>query len=145
MKHILFLFLIISSLALGEVKGIKFEDLNSDHWAYPQIKSLVEKGIIQENRFRFEGNEKVSRYEFAQELAKSLDYIDLKKANKEDLNILESLMFEFSQELNKIGFDSSTLINRIDTLNETVDLLRERVADNEKMIEELKKRVEALE
>ena len=64
---------------------------------------------------------------FAENLARSIDYIDLKKANKEDLNILEALMLEFSQELNKIGFDASTFNGRLDNINETIELLRERV------------------
>lgn len=142
MKYVIILLLSLSSLLIADNK---FEDLNKDHWAYPQVQSLIDKGIITENRYRFDGNEEMSRYEFAFNLSRALDYVDLKKANKEDLNILESLMFEFSQELNKIGFDSSTFINRIDAINETIDLLRERVNENEKMITELKKRVEALE
>ena len=142
MKYVVVLLLFLSSLLIADNK---FEDLNKDHWAYPQVQSLIDKGIITENRYRFDGNEEMNRYEFAFNLSRALDYVDLKKANKEDLNILESLMFEFSQELNKIGFDSSTFINRIDAINETIDLLRERVNENEKMITELKKRVETLE
>lgn len=142
MKYIVILFFLLSNLILADNK---FEDLDKDHWAYPQIQSLIDKGIIKENRFRFDGNEPMNRYEFASNLSRALDYVDLKKANKEDLNILEALMFEFSQELNKIGFDSSTFMNRIDLINETIDLLRERINENEKMISDLKKRVEALE
>ncbi len=142
MKYLIVLFLLLSNILIAETK---FEDLNKDHWAYPQVQSLIEKGIITENRFRFDGTEPMNRYEFASNLSRALDYVDLKKANKEDLNILESLMFEFSQELNKIGFDSSTFIDRIDTINETIDLLRERINENERTISELKKRVEALE
>lgn len=142
MRYIIVLLIVFSSVVFAETK---FEDLNKDHWAYPQIQSLIDKGIIVENRYRFDGNEPMNRYDFAFNLAKALDYVDLKKANKEDLNILESLMFEFSQELNKIGFDSTTFINRIDVINETIDILRERINTNEKTIADLKKRVEALE
>ena len=139
MKYIIILMLILSSILFAENK---FEDLNEEHWAYPEVQALIDKGIIVENRYKCEP---MSRYEFAFNLSRALDYVDLKKANKEDLNILESLMFEFSQELNKIGFDSSTFINRIDVINETIDLLRERVNENERTISDLKKRVEALE
>ena len=54
-------------------------------------------------------------------------------------------MLEFSQELNKIGFDASTFNGRLDNINETIELLRERVNENEKTIDELKKRIETLE
>lgn len=136
------LLLVLSIFVFGDTK---FEDLNKEHWAYNSINSLVEKGIIPENRYMFKGDEPVSRYEFANDLAKAVDYIDLKKANKEDLNILEALMLEFSQELNKIGFDASTFNGRLDSMNESVELLRERINENEKTIEDLKKRLEALE
>ena len=100
---------------------------------------------LKENKYKFKGNEALTRYDFAENLARSIDYIDLKKANKEDLNILEALMLEFSQELNKIGFDASTFNGRLDNINETIELLRERVNENEKTIDELKKRIETLE
>ena len=136
------LFFILSSLSIADTK---FEDLNEEHWAYEYINSLVEKGVIKENRYRYDGNEPLTRYEFAEGLARSIDYIDLKKANKEDLNILEALMLEFSQELNRIGFDASTFNGRLDNMNETIELLRERVNENEQLIDELKKRIETLE
>lgn len=129
----------------NDICWTKFEDLNKEHWAYKSINSLVERGILKENKYKFNGNEALTRYDFAENLARSIDYIDLKKANKEDLNILEALMLEFSQELNKIGFDASTFNGRLDNINETIELLRERVNENEKTIDELKKRIETLE
>ena len=105
MKYIVILMLMSTSIIFAETK---FEDLNKEHWAYKSINSLVERGILKENKYKFKGNEALTRYDFAENLARSIDYIDLKKANKEDLNILEALMLEFSQELNKIGFDAST-------------------------------------
>ena len=133
--------LMLTSMTFAETK---FEDLNKEHWAYKSINSLVERGILKENKYKFNGNEALTRYDFAENLARSIDYIDLKKANK-DLNILEALMLEFSQELNKIGFDASTFNGRLDNINETIELLRERVNENEKTIDELKKRIETLE
>lgn len=141
-RYIGILLLIISSFLMANTK---FEDLNKEHWAYNAVNSLVEKGVIKENRYRFDGNEPTTRYEFAEGLVRTIDYLDLKKANKEDLNILEALMLEFSQELNKIGFDASTFNSRIDNVNETIELLRERINENEKTIDELRKRVETLE
>lgn len=142
MRYILSLILVLSSLTFANTN---FEDLDKEHWAYKSINSLVEKGIIKENKYKFNGHDAITRYEFAENLARSIDYIDLKKANKEDLNILEALMLEFSQELNKIGFDASTFNGRLDSINETIEFLRERVNENEKTIDELRKRIETLE
>ena len=102
--------------------ALGYEDLNKEHWAYSSVENLVKKGIIKENSYKFNGGDPVSRYEFAYDLSKVLDKVDLEKANKEDLNILEALILEFSKELNKIGFDTETYNSKIDNINETVEL-----------------------
>ena len=51
----------------------------------------------------------------------------------------------FSKELNKIGFDTETYNSKIDNINETVELLKKRVNENEIVIDQLKKRIEKLE
>ena len=106
---------------------------------------MLKKGIIKENSYKFNGEDPVSRYEFAYDLSKMLDKIELEKANKEDLNILEALILEFSKELNKIGFDTETYNSKIDNINETVELLKKRVNENEIIIDQLKSRIEKLE
>lgn len=136
------LYFLIFTLCFAEVK---YEDLDKEHWAYSSVNSLSEKGILNGNRFKFDGNSPINRYDFAYALARTIDYINLNKANKEDLNILQSLMLEFSQELNKIGFDASTFNNRLNTTDETIEILRARINENETTINELKKRVESLE
>lgn len=47
-------------------------------------------------------------------------------------------MLEFSQELNKIGFDASTFNDRLNATDETIEILRARVNENEKVISDLK-------
>ncbi|WP_410207565.1 S-layer homology domain-containing protein [Fusobacterium sp.] len=142
MKYIILINMLIFSITFADVK---YEDVSPEHWAYSSINSLSEKGILTANRFKFDGNSPLTRYDFAYNLARAVDYIDLTKANKEDLNILESLMLEFSQELNKIGFDASTFNSRLNTTDETIEILRARINENEKTINDLKKRVEILE
>lgn len=140
-RNILVINFFIFSLSFG----LKFEDISKEHWAYTSVETLVNKGIIKENRFRFDGNSPLTRYEFASNLARTLDYLDTNKASKKDLDILEALILEFSQELNKIGFDASTFNKKIDGINESIETLNKRITENEKVIEELKKRVETLE
>lgn len=142
MKKIILLLIIIN---INIFAKLKYEDISNEHWAYTSIESLVKKGIIVEDTFKFDGEKPLSRYDFAIDLSRAIDYMDLKKASKEDLDILESLMFEFSNELNKIGFDASTFNTRLNETNETIELLRIRISENEKIIEDLKKRVQALE
>ena len=124
---------------------LNYEDLNKEHWAYSSIENLVNKGVIKENSYKFNGEEPVTRYEFAYDLSQTLNKLDLEKANKEDLDILQALILEFSKELNKIGFDTKTYNAKIENINETVELLRKRVNENEIIIDKLIKRVEKLE
>jgi peptidoglycan hydrolase CwlO-like protein len=124
---------------------LNYEDVSKEHWAYSSIENLVNKGIIKENTYKFNGNEPLARYDFAYSLSQVLNTIDLEKANKEDLDILQALILEFSKELNKIGFDTKTYNAKIENINETVELLRKRIDENEKIIDQLLKRVEKLE
>lgn len=130
------------SFLLGD---LKYEDVNKEHWAYESIEKLVKKGVIEDNSYKFNGNEPVSRYDFAYNLSKALDKLDGDKMNKRDLKVMESLVSEFSQELNKIGFDANAFNNKISNINETIDLLKKRVDDNEIKINKLMERVEKLE
>lgn len=141
-KLIIFLILMIN---INLFASLKYEDITPEHWAYTSIESLVDKGIIVQDTFKFNGKSPISRYDFAVDLTRTLDYINLQKANKIDLNILESLMLEFSDEINKIGYDANTFNARLNSTNESIELLRARIKDNELTIQELTKRVEALE
>ena len=124
---------------------LNYEDVSKEHWAYSSIENLVNRGIIKENTYKFNGNKPLARYDFAYSLSQALNTIDLEKANKEDLDILQALILEFSKELNKIGFDTKTYNAKIENINETVELLRKRIDENEKIIDQLLKRVEKLE
>ena len=56
------------------------------------------EGIIEEDSFRFEGNKPLTRYQFAYDLNNALNKIDLEKANKKELEILETLVVDFSTD-----------------------------------------------
>ena len=142
MKKILIANFIIFNIGFA---ALSYEDLNKEHWAYSSVENLVKKGIIKENSYKFNGEEAITRYEFAYDLSNMLDKLDLQKANKEDLNILEALILEFSKELNKMGFDTGTYNSKIDNINETVELLKKRINENEITIDQLKLRIEKLE
>ena len=53
MKYIVILMLMSTSIIFAETK---FEDLNKEHWAYKSINSLVERGILKENKYKFTFN-----------------------------------------------------------------------------------------
>lgn len=142
MKVTLLAMLIFSTISFGQ---LKYEDITKDHWAYNSIQNLVNNGIIKENSYSFRGESPLKRYDFAFSLWKLLNKIEIEKANSKDLLILEKLVSEFAKELTKFGFDIETFNARIASAEEDIVKLKLRLDENEKLIQELLKRIEKLE
>ncbi len=123
----------------------KFEDINKDHWAYKSINNLLEKDIIREDSYEFNGNRAITKYEFVYSLSKILEQINIEKLNQKELRTFEILMNQFSDELNNIYFDTSTYEERLQKIDDKVEILKEKVDRNEKIIKELLKKVDRLE
>ncbi|MGL6101273.1 MAG: S-layer homology domain-containing protein [Fusobacteriaceae bacterium] len=138
-------FLIMLSVYTLGYATISYEDIPKDHWAYNSIDTLVEKGIIQEDTYLFRGEGNIRRYDFAFYLSRILDKLELEKASKRDLDSLESLIAEFSIELTKIGYDASTFNSKLENINETIELLKNAIEENQKTIKNLEERLKKIE
>ena len=68
-----------------------------------------------------------------------------KKANRGDLVILESLVYEFSRELTKIGFDTDLFNGKIENMRVDIEVIRQKNDETQKQVNELRKRIEVLE
>lgn len=141
-KLLTLIFVIASVVSYGE---LKYEDIDKNHWAYKSVEKLVAEGVIEEDSFRFEGNKPFTRYQFAYDLNNALNKIDLEKANKKELEILETLVVDFSNELNKIGFDSKTFDERVENIENEIKTLRELINKNSETIKSLEERIKVLE
>lgn len=135
-------FLIASALSYAD---LKYEDIDKNHWAYNSVEYLVSEGIIEEDSFRFEGNKPLTRYQFAYDLKNALNKIDLEKANKKELDILETLVVNFSNELNKIGFDAQTFEGRVENIEKEIKRLNDIISSNTIQIKKLEDRIKVLE
>ena len=124
---------------------MSFKDVNKEHWSYRSIENLINKGIWRENSDIFQGKKEVTRYEFAYYLSKTLNKLDTEKANSSDLVILENLVYEFAKELNKFGFDTDLYITKIDGMEETLEVLKWQIKENQRVINELQERIDKLE
>ncbi|MGL4534181.1 MAG: S-layer homology domain-containing protein [Fusobacteriaceae bacterium] len=142
MRSILLVVLIFSTISYGQ---LKYEDITKDHWAYTAIENLVNKGIIKKDAYNFKGESSLKRYDFAYSMSKLLNKIELEKVDKRDLLVLEKLVSEFAKELTKFGFDIETFNVRIASVEEDITKLKLKVNENEKIIQELLKRLEKLE
>ena len=135
-------FIVVFILSYSE---LKYEDIDKNHWAYKSVEKLVVEGIIEEDSFRFEGNKSLTRYQFAYDLSNALDKIDIEKANKNELEILETLVVDFSNELNKIGFDAKTFEDKIENIENEIKRLNEIINKNNERIRVLEEKIKVLE
>ncbi len=142
-KKALLFYFFLSNLIYASSK--KFEDIDKDHWAYKSINRLLEKDIIREDSYKFNGHKPITKYEFVYSLSKLLEQIKIDKLNQKELRTFEILMNQFSDELNNISFDTSTYEERLKNMNDKVEILNEKVEKNERIIEELLKRIDRLE
>lgn len=145
MKKIAFIFFMIIVSLYASDNSLTFSDVPKDHWAYKAIQNLVDEGVISTNTKLFNGEIPISRYEFADELNRSFKTLDEKKANRGDLVLLESLVYEFSKELTKIGFDTDVFNGKIENLRIDVELIREKNRSMESRMNELSQRLDILE
>ena len=151
----LILVLVLIALALP-VLAQEFPDVPPDHWAYQAVQELLNAGIVQGYPDgTYGGKRAMTRYEFAEAVAKAIPYIeqkvlaqvpqataasapDLSKyATKDDLNnyvtkdqlaALQKLVDEFRDELAALGVDVEALRRDVAALNERVTALEAEVA-----------------
>lgn len=145
MKKIIMIYFTLIVIIYAQGKELIFEDVPKNHWAYKAINNLVNEGIISEDSFLFKGEFPVSRYNFAEGLNRAFNALNEKKANRGDLVILESLVYEFSRELTKIGFDTDLFNGKIENMRVDIEVIRQKNDETQIEVKELRKRVEALE
>jgi hypothetical protein len=82
-----------------------FVDVPLNHWAYDSVQSLAAKGVIVGYPDgTFGGAKSLTRYEFAEAVAKALAHVEgMDFAAADDVAILEKLAIEFADELASLG------------------------------------------
>lgn len=138
-----FVFFII--INLNVFSKLKYEDVNKNHWSYNSIEQLVNQGIIKEDSFYFEGNKKITKYEFAFMLANTINKINTEKANKDELKALKVLVTSFANELNEIGFNTEKFYTEIQKTEENIEDLKNELHKTNMNMKILEKRIHILE
>ena len=135
------IFIVMSSIAFGSQM---YSDISEEHWAYRAIENLYKNGILPKDSASFDGEKKINKYDLVYYLSKTLNKIDETKASQSDLLILEHLVYDFSNELNKIGFNTDLYMKRIKANENKLENMEKRVISNEIEIEKLKAEIEKL-
>lgn len=141
MKKILLIFIAVTSITFSSQM---YEDISNEHWAYRAIENLYINGILPKDSTSFDGDKNINKYDLVYYLSKTLNKIDETKASQSDLLILEHLVYDFSNELNKMGFNTNLYIKKIKANEDNIELLNQRVRSNELEIEKLKLELEKM-
>ncbi len=141
MKKILLIFIAVASITFSSQM---YGDISDEHWAYRAIENLYRNGILPKDSTSFDGDKKINKYDLIYYLSKTLNRIDETKASQSDLLILEHLVYDFSNELNKMGFNTDLYIKKIKANEDNIEILKKRVRSNELEIEKLKLELEKM-
>jgi len=141
MKKILIIFIAVTSITFSSQM---YSDISDEHWAYRAIENLYINGILPKDSTSFDGDKNINKYDLVYYLSKTLNKIDETKASQSDLLILEHLVYDFSNELNKMGFNSELYIKKIKTNEDNIEFLKKRIQSNEIEIEKLRLELEKI-
>ncbi len=132
-----FVVLLICCLLIGvlPVSGAVFSDVPAGHPAISAIKSLADKGIITGVAAEtFSGRSRVTRYELAMTVFRAMARLeeqitaDSPAVSDEDLNNIDYLKNELTEELGLLGLRVELAQNRKELLREEVSRLRAEIA-----------------
>ena len=118
-----------------------FSDVPKDHWAYDDIKYLVDRGIITGlPGGKYNGSQPLDRYSAAALIARAIKYMqnNPQSVTPQDLTVLKNLIFKVSDKLDNL----QTQVNSLQGGNSSA--LEARVAKNEQAISQLDAQVKGM-
>ncbi len=129
MKKLVLVLVLVLAFALP-VLANPFADVPLNHWAYDAVDYLAAKGvIIGYPDGTFGGNRMLTRYEFAEAIARVMAYVeDMDFASAEDVAILEKLAIEFADELASLGVTVADLEAAVGANSAAIAALEAKVA-----------------
>lgn len=119
-----------------------YDDVPRDHWAYNALDYLTERGVLEgyPDGF-FKGDRTLTRYEFAQAIARLLDTIGEGNWEEQIQVMAESLRAEFSDQLAELNKKIDGLGGQVADLDSRVGDLEGTVADQGSKINSLDEKI----
>ncbi|RCW51501.1 MULTISPECIES: S-layer homology domain-containing protein [unclassified Halanaerobium] len=111
---VLIMILLLTFSVIGQAAEIK--DVPRDHWAYDSVQQLIDRGYLSlYSDGTFKGNEKVSRYELAEIIARMLNNMEAgtQELSEEDVDVIRKLSLEFRDELVAVAQNQKVFEDRI--------------------------------
>ena len=138
MKKLALVVLLVFALAIPALAN-PFVDVPLTHWAYDAVQVLEAKGvIIGYPDGTFGGQRTLTRYEFAEAVARLLAYVEQYGALAEDVEILSKLAVEFADELATLGVTVADLEATVGENSEAIAALKAVVDKHERFFEPVK-------
>lgn len=95
-----------------------FMDVPMNHWAYDAIGQLAAHGILSGYPDgTYKGKQPTTRYEMASALARALAVVDMTKASRQDVEMLQRLIVEFHDELEALGVRVDEMEGKVNKLD----------------------------
>jgi len=144
---ILVLISAIINLSILPAFAVEIEDLSEDHWAYESVVDLVDRGYMSlQDDNKFEGDEKVSRYELAEIIAEILNNIEqgFITAEEDDILTLKNLATEFRSELVEVIKETEDLEEKVEKYKNQYAIFAEDLSDSYEKINDLQYEVNNL-
>lgn len=138
MKKLVLVLVLVFVFALP-VFANPFVDVPLNHWAYDAVQSLAAKGVIVGYPDgTFGGAKSLTRYEFAEAVAKALASVEAAGyASADDVAVLEKLAIEFADELASLGVTVADLEAAVGANSEAIAALETTVAKHEKFFDQV--------
>ncbi len=138
MKKLALVVLLVFALAIPALAN-PFVDVPLTHWAYDAVQVLAAKGvIIGYPDGTYGGQRTLTRYEFAEAVARLLAYVEQYGALAEDVEILSKLAVEFADELANLGVTVADLEAAVGKNSEAIAALQAVVDKHERFFEPVK-------
>src|SRR5678815_4447092 len=91
---------VVTLFASAAFAASAYDDVPADHWAYNALDYLTQRGVLEgyPDGF-FKGDRTLTRYEFAQAVARLLDTIQAGNVEEQIKIMADTLRAEFSDQL----------------------------------------------
>jgi hypothetical protein len=135
----------VLSISAAWAASGSYDDVPTDHWAYNALDYLTEQGVLEgyPDGF-FKGDRTLTRYEFAQAIARLLDTIGNEGSDEQVRIMAETLRAEFSDQLAEMGKHMGELDKQVGDINAAMADLEGNVTDQGTRLEALENTVSCL-
>ncbi len=122
-----------------------YDDVPADHWAYNALDYLTQRGVLEgyPDGF-FKGDRTLTRYEFAQAIARLLDTIEAGNVDEQIKIMADTLRAEFSDQLAAINAKIDGMTGQMNDMDSRLGDVEAKVDDTASKVNDLNSKIAGL-